>query len=54
VATGAKCGIDLKAEQTALGMQELHDFISVYQKIRQVRAEALAAELYRLADSFQV
>jgi len=52
VATGAQCGIDVKAKQTALGMQELHDFISLYQRIRQVRAEALAAELYRLANMY--
>lgn len=43
----------LQVVQTALSIQELHEFISLYQETRQVRAEALAAELCRLADIYE-
>jgi hypothetical protein len=43
----------LKSSRTALSVEELSDFIDLYQKIRVLRAEALAQELYRLADLYE-
>jgi hypothetical protein len=45
--------IQLKSSRTALSVGELSDFIDLYQKIRLMRAEALAQELHRLADLYE-
>jgi hypothetical protein len=43
----------LKSSRTALSVEELSDFIDLYQKMRVLRAEASAQELCRLADLYE-
>jgi hypothetical protein len=40
------------AKRNALSLDELKDFMVFYQQIREIRAKALAQELYRLADLY--
>jgi hypothetical protein len=42
-----------KARAVPLSIEELAKFFDVYQQIRTIRAEALAAELYRLANLYE-
>jgi hypothetical protein len=54
IVTSNQSGLSLtEAKRNVLSIEELSNFINLYQQLRVVRAEALAHELYHLADIYE-